>query len=141
MFELGKKYKTQAGKIVTIIETNRDGSHPSYHCVKGDDGAWRYSRDSDMGRCTASNFDMSDPKNLVVPKAFKEEIRLRKIILESYKLINNVIRKEKNLSQEALDGLNKYHPRVASYAGLENYENNAHEFVRDPKTITARAFK
>jgi hypothetical protein len=138
MFQLGKKYKTQEGKTVKIIETNRKETHPDYHAVKGDDGAWRYSRDSDMGRCTASNFDMSDPKNLVVPQAFKEEIRLRKIVLKSYQSINNDIRKHSGLSKEAYRAMDEFHPSSGSYVGLENYTNNAHEFVKDPKAFVPK---
>jgi len=65
VFEVGKTYKTQEGKDVKIMQAKFINS--DYHCVEGDDGVWRYARPSDAGRVTASAFDMSDPRNLVVP--------------------------------------------------------------------------
>lgn len=85
-FIVGKTYLTQEGKRVKIInEQTKYGVH--YTCVQGDDGetrveevigkpgvyeiiegntlGWRYDRSGDVGRCTGSNFDMSDPRNLV----------------------------------------------------------------------------
>lgn len=86
-FIVGKTYLTQEGKRVKIIsESTKYGPH--YTTVQGDDGetkvyedplhpgiyeivyghesGYRYDRASDCGRCTASAFDMSDPRNLVV---------------------------------------------------------------------------
>lgn len=85
-FIVGRTYLTQAGKRVKIIAENVKYG-PYYTCVQGDDGenavfedpvhpgiyefrpgseaGWRYDRPSDAGRCTASAFDMSDPRNLV----------------------------------------------------------------------------
>ena len=65
VFEIGKAYKTQDGNDVEIQSELHYGS--PYYCVQGDDGIWRYARESDCGRVTGSNFDMSDDKNLVVP--------------------------------------------------------------------------
>jgi len=61
-FEVGKRYLTQGGETIEILaETHLEG----YECVKGSDDIWRYNRPSDLGRVTASAFDMSDPRNLV----------------------------------------------------------------------------
>lgn len=68
MFMLYETYETQEGNKVMIVEESQVGSQ--YHCVKGDDNIWRYARQSDAGRVTASNFDMSDPRNLVVPDEY-----------------------------------------------------------------------
>lgn len=68
MFQLFETYETQEGNKVMIIAESQVGSQ--YHTVKGDDGVWRYARKSDAGRVTASNFDMSDPRNLVVPDEY-----------------------------------------------------------------------
>lgn len=65
MFDCGCSYKTQNGNTVRIDEA-RDIGGP-YHTVMGSDGIWRYARQSDAGRVTGSNFDMSHPLNLVVP--------------------------------------------------------------------------
>lgn len=62
-FELGKAYRMQNGELITITKVNRDS--PSHACVEGSDEIWRYDRPDDAGRCTASAFDMSDPRNLV----------------------------------------------------------------------------
>lgn len=76
MFEVGKTYLTQEGKEVTIIAESQVGT--DYHCVKGNDGltpegGWRYARHEDAGRVTASAFDMSEPRNLVVGSEVKKE--------------------------------------------------------------------
>jgi hypothetical protein len=83
-FIVGKTYLTKEGKRVKIIaESRRRG----YECVQGDDGVtrvdemictpgvyeitegselgWRYDRKGDVGRCTGSPHDFSDPDNLV----------------------------------------------------------------------------
>ncbi len=66
-FEVGKTYKTQGGQEVTITaETTRRG----YECVQGDDRedderGYRYNRPGDLGRCTGTNHDGSDPRNLI----------------------------------------------------------------------------
>lgn len=56
-------YRTKSGKWVRIVDEKTD---KGYECVKGDDGIWRYNRASDLGRVTSSNFDMSDPNNLIL---------------------------------------------------------------------------
>jgi hypothetical protein len=68
MFLLYESYQTQEGKTVMIVDESQVGTQ--YHCVKGNDGPWRYARQSDAGRCTASAFDMSCPQNLVVPDEY-----------------------------------------------------------------------
>jgi hypothetical protein len=68
-FVVGETYLTQDGKEVTILDQS---TVPSYEAVKGSDlnvdgnNIWRYNRPNDRGRVTGSNFDMSDPRNLVV---------------------------------------------------------------------------
>jgi len=67
-FELGKTYMTNAGvavKIVGVVDTK------GYECVQGDDfgddpkGGHRYNRPGDLGRCTGTDHDGSDPRNLI----------------------------------------------------------------------------
>lgn len=62
MFNLGASYLTNDGAVVKIMEVKDEGG--PYHAVKGDDELWRYGRNQDTGRVTASRFNMSDPKNL-----------------------------------------------------------------------------
>lgn len=60
---IGKTFWTKSGRKTTIVDESLEYV---YHAtVQGDDGIWRYVRESDWGRCTASNFDMSDPRNLL----------------------------------------------------------------------------
>ncbi len=69
--EVGKRYLTQAGDVVRIVEISNRGT--PYECVRGDDrsedcpdGAWRYNRlESDFGRVCGSDHDFSDPRNIV----------------------------------------------------------------------------
>ena len=68
MFQLYETYETQEGNKVFIVEEGQVGTQ--YHWVRGDDNICRYARKSDAGRVTASNFDMSDPRNLVVPDEY-----------------------------------------------------------------------
>lgn len=66
-FIIGQSYQTKAGTTITITEeANRNNS---YWCCRGSDGIWRYNRESDRGRVTASPFDMSDPRNLIPEQA------------------------------------------------------------------------
>lgn len=63
LFEIGKTYETQAGKLVTVI--NRRGSR-GYECLKCSDNSYRYDRSdqsSDAGRVTGTNHDYSCPDN------------------------------------------------------------------------------
>lgn len=60
----GKTYMTAEGKKVTFTQEAHIGTQ--YHCGLGDDGIWRYLRESDFGRVTASAFDMSDRRNIIV---------------------------------------------------------------------------
>ncbi len=62
-FLVGEKYQTQDGESVTVVSEMY--AHTAYWCIEGSDGIWRYNRESDRGRVTASNFDMSCPQNLV----------------------------------------------------------------------------
>lgn len=52
-FELGGKYYTRGGKLVTIVEID---NRPHYQWVLGDDNICRYNRPNDYGRVTASSF-------------------------------------------------------------------------------------
>jgi len=61
-FLLCSSYRTKAGQWVRIVD---ESTLKGYECVKGDDGIWRYNRESDRGRVTGSAFDMSDPRNLL----------------------------------------------------------------------------
>ena len=62
-FELGQKYLTLEGKIVTIVDKSFEIR--GYECVKGDDGIWRYNRSrmwagtipEGLGRTTGSSWD------------------------------------------------------------------------------------
>lgn len=59
-FKIGDKFKTLRGTEVECIQlSNTKG----YECARFSDGAWRYNRDHDRGRCTGSRWD--DPKNIV----------------------------------------------------------------------------
>lgn len=68
MFYLYETYDTLDGQRVMIVEEGQVGTQ--YHWVRGNDGICRYARQSDAGRVTASNFNMSDPRNLVVPDEY-----------------------------------------------------------------------
>lgn len=62
-FEVGQKYLTLEGKIVTIVE--KSTKFRGYECVKGDDDIWRYNRSrmsadripEGLGRTTGSSWD------------------------------------------------------------------------------------
>ena len=62
-FQVGKTYITKNHRLVKIIEENNE--YLTHATVKGYDGIWRYNRPQDRGRCTGTNFDMSDPRNLI----------------------------------------------------------------------------
>lgn len=70
-FQLWESYRTLAGDWVRIVEVS--DRHRGYETVRGDDSpdpelGWRYNRsthDSDMGRCTGTAHDFSDPRNLI----------------------------------------------------------------------------
>lgn len=62
-FVVGQAYRTKSGDTVTITRELQPGT--PYGCVEGSDGLWRYNREWDRGRVTASAFDMSCPMNLV----------------------------------------------------------------------------
>ena len=62
-FIVGQTYRTKSGDEVRIIGELYAGT--AYACVQGSDDLWRYNRESDRGRVTASPFDMSCPMNLV----------------------------------------------------------------------------
>ena len=60
-FEIGSRYLTLGGEIVTIVERTE---LKYYECVKGDDDIWRYNRTSwpgeipdGLGRTTGSSWD------------------------------------------------------------------------------------
>lgn len=62
-FQLQHNYRTQAGKVVRVI--NRVG-HRGYECLKCSDGKYRYDRSThneDAGRCTGTPHDYSYPHN------------------------------------------------------------------------------
>jgi hypothetical protein len=68
----GRLYRLQNGQTVRIEfqdtpETPADHRyHPAYASCRGSDGIWRYIQPRrDAGRVTGSNFDMSDPRNIV----------------------------------------------------------------------------
>lgn len=70
-FQLWESYRTLAGDWVRIVEVSE--RHPGYETVRGDDFpgttlGWRYNRsthNSDLGRCTGTAHDFSDPRNLI----------------------------------------------------------------------------
>ena len=66
-FILGQTYQTKAGDSITIIDEHR--ANGPYWTVQGSDSIWRYNREHDRGRATASAFDMSDPRNLIPEQA------------------------------------------------------------------------
>lgn len=64
MFEVGKSYMTQEGKMVKVI--GRTDKYRGYECLICDDGKHRYDRSdhsSDAGRVTGTAHDYSYPSN------------------------------------------------------------------------------
>lgn len=61
-FKIGDKFKTLRGTEVECIQLSETRG---YECARFSDGAWRYNRDHDRGRCTASRWDA--PRN-ILPK-------------------------------------------------------------------------
>jgi hypothetical protein len=83
-FKLGDVMQTISGNTVVCIElTSRQG----YECARFDDGGWRYNRDYDRGRCTASRWDAR--KN-VMPKypEYQEDILERDMVRAMQELGN-----------------------------------------------------
>ena len=65
MFEVGKEYKTQCGKTVTVFGRTK---LLGYECLVCSDGKYRYDRSthsSDAGRVTGTDHDYSCPDNLI----------------------------------------------------------------------------
>lgn len=60
-FEVGSRYLTLGGKIVTITEVHVE--HRGYEWVKGDDNICRYQRFEDLGRTAGSHWE--NPNNLL----------------------------------------------------------------------------
>lgn len=60
-FELGDRVTTIGGQEVICTELSDET--PGYECALFSDGAWRYNRPHDRGRCTGSAWDA--PKNIV----------------------------------------------------------------------------
>lgn len=61
-FKIGDRFKTLRGTEVECIQLSETRG---YECARFSDGAWRYNRDHDRGRCTAGRFD--NPRN-ILPK-------------------------------------------------------------------------
>lgn len=77
MFEVGKTYKTQSGKNVTVVKRVED--YRGYECVLGDDNKHRYDRSTssvDAGRVTGTDHGYSCPDNFARDDAeFIQEYR------------------------------------------------------------------
>lgn len=66
-FVIGRKYRTQAGKVVRVIGRTRS---KGYECLRCSDGKYRYDRSTgtmDNGRVTATDHDYSCPDNFKRP--------------------------------------------------------------------------
>jgi hypothetical protein len=60
---LNMTYETQAGDRVKMVKIHNAGT--SYETLEDEHGVNRYSRRADdVGRCTGSAHDYSDPRNL-----------------------------------------------------------------------------
>lgn len=93
-FKLGQSYQTQGGATVTVIAVNNVKGYETVQCDDREDekGGHRYNRPGDLGRCTGTDHEGSDPRNLIplpavdlelvsrrhyaVPVADEDEVRL-----------------------------------------------------------------
>ena len=82
-FKIGDKFTTISGTEVVCIqlsEVNR-----GYECARFSDGGWRYNREHDRGRCTASEWD--DRMN-ILPKFYTDDLFERDMIKANHRLDN-----------------------------------------------------
>lgn len=93
-FKLGQSYQTQGGATVTVIAVSDMEGYETVQCDDRADekGGHRYNRPGDLGRCTGTAHDGSDPRNLIplpavdlelvshrhhaIPVADEDEVRL-----------------------------------------------------------------
>lgn len=82
-FKIGDKFTTISGTEVECIQISE--SNHGYECARFSDGAWRYNREHDRGRCTGSEWN---ERMNILPKFYTDDLFELDMIKAKHRLDN-----------------------------------------------------